>query len=143
MKKKEIIELHNVLKEAKLGGMKLESKMIVLNNLRQTTPIFNTYNEVLKEASERLKPEGFDDLIKKVQADNGKPQSECLSTPDEIRKANRMVSTYNNEMETYLREMNDEEVDFTPGRLPADDFGKFMETNDMEASKLILVPVEG
>lgn len=143
MKKKETIELHNVLKEAKLGGMKLESKMIVLNNLRQTTPVFNAYNEVLKEASERLKPEGFDRLITKVQADNGKPQGECLATPDEIREANQMVHTYNNEMETYLHSLNDEEAGFTPGKLSAEDFGKFMEANDLEASKLLTIPVEG
>ena len=70
MKKKEAIELYKVLNGCKLTGMVSSSKMTVLNNLRKLRPISETYEADIKEAIEKFKPEGFDDLMKKVRGHN-------------------------------------------------------------------------
>ena len=62
MKKKEAIELYKVLNGCKLTGMVSSSKMTVLNNLRKLRPISETYEADIKDAIEKFKPEGFDDL---------------------------------------------------------------------------------
>lgn len=141
MKKKDVIELHNVLKDAKLKGMKTESKMLVLQNLRKTTPVANEYQEALKSAQEKFKPEGFDDLMQLVRENEGKTEQERTITRDEINSLNRMSVDFNKEMSSFLDQLDNEDVDFVPEKLPKDEFGKFMDANDFEASKLMLIPV--
>lgn len=142
MNKKNVLELHHVLKDAKLKGMKTESKMIVLTTLRKTTPIAQQYEEALKTAQEKFKPEGFDDLMQKARENEGKPEAERTISRDEIDELNRMSTAFNQEMSAFINELNNEEEDIVPAKLPKDEFGKFMEANDFEASKLMLIPVE-
>ena len=68
MKKKEAIELYKVLNGCKLTGMSSSSKMTVLNNLRNLRPVSETYESDIKEAIEKLKPEGFDELMKRLES---------------------------------------------------------------------------
>ena len=70
MKKKELIYLFSCPIGCKLTGMVSSSKMTVLNNLRKLRPISETYEADIKEAIEKFKPEGFDELIKKTREHN-------------------------------------------------------------------------
>ena len=85
MKKKEAIELYKVLNGCKLTGMVSSSKMTVLSNLRKLRPISETYEADIKDAIEKFKPEGFDELMKKVRGHNdsvntgGKPVMSGMS----------------------------------------------------------------
>lgn len=142
MNKKNVLELHHVLKDAKLKGMKTESKMIALMNLRKTTPVAQEYEEAIKAAQEKFKPEGFDDLMQKARENEGKSEDERTISREEISELNKMSVIYNKEISDFLDQINKEEVEFTPEKLSKEEFGKFMEANDFEASKLMLIPVE-
>lgn len=138
MKKKEAIELYKVLNGCKLTGMVSSSKMTVLNNLRKLRPVSETYETDVKDAIEKMKPEGFDDLMKKAREHNdavnagGKP----VMTGAELRDASTVIDGYNKDVNDFVEKMLDEEVDINLERLDDPDLEKLLDANDIEASRL-------
>lgn len=138
MKKKEAIELYKVLNGCKLTGMVSSSKMTVLNNLRKLRPVSETYETDVKDAIEKMKPEGFDDLMKKAREHNdavkagGKP----VMTGAELRDASTVIDGYNKDVNDFVEKMLEEEVDINLERLDDPDLEKLLDANDIEASQL-------
>lgn len=143
MKKKDLLQIHMALKDAKLKGLKTEFKMMVLQNIRKTTPIAIEYEESLKSAQEKCKPEGFDDLLKKARDNEGKPDDERTITRDEINSLNQMSAEFNKEISLFQNKIENEIIDVTIEKLPQDEFGKFMDANpEFTALQFYFVPVE-
>lgn len=141
MKKKEAIELYKVLNGCKLTGMASSSKMTVLNNLRKLRPISETYEADIKEAIEKFKPEGFDDLMKKVRGHNdsvntgGKP----VMSGDELRDASSIIEEYNKEVNDFVEKILDEDAGIELNKLDNPDLEKLLDANDIEASQLEII----
>ncbi len=141
MKKKEAIELYKVLNGCKLTGMVSSSKMTVLNNLRKLRPISETYEADIKEAIEKFKPEGFDDLMKKVRGHNdsvntgGKP----VMSGDELRDASSIIEEYNKEVSDFVEKILDEDAGIELNKLDNPDLEKLLDANDIEASQLEII----
>lgn len=141
MKKKEAIELYKVLNGCKLTGMVSSSKMTVLNNLRSLRPISETYEADIKEAIEKFKPEGFDDLMKKVRGHNdsvntgGKP----VMSGDELRDASSIIEEYNKEVNDFVEKILDEDAGIELNKLDNPDLEKLLDANDIEASQLEII----
>jgi hypothetical protein len=141
MKKKEAIELYKVLNGCKLTGMASSSKMIVLNNLRSLRPVSEAYESDVKEAIEKLKPEGFDDLMKKVRGHNdsvntgGKP----VMSGDELRDASSIIEKYNKEVNDFVENILDEDAGIELNKLDNPDLEKLLDANDIEASQLEII----
>lgn len=141
MKKKEAIELYKVLNGCKLTGMASSSKMIVLNNLRSLRPVSEAYESDVKEAIEKLKPEGFDDLMKKVRGHNdsvntgGKP----VMSGDELRDASSIIEKYNKEVNDFVEKILEESEDVEMEKLDNPDLEKLLDANDIEASQLEII----
>ncbi|UYI97132.1 MAG: hypothetical protein OGM12_04400 [Parabacteroides distasonis] len=141
MKKKEAIELYKVLNGCKLTGMASSSKMIVLNNLRSLRPVSEAYESDVKEAIEKLKPEGFDDLMKKVRGHNdsvntgGKP----VMSGDELRDASSIIEKYNKEVNDFVEKILDEDAGIELNKLDNPDLEKLLDANDIEASQLEII----
>nr|UVY68007.1 MAG: hypothetical protein [Bacteriophage sp.] len=141
MKKKEAIELYKVLNGCKLTGMVSSSKMTVLNNLRKLRPISETYEADIKEAIEKFKPEGFDDLMKKVRGHNdsvntgGKP----VMSGDELRDASSIIEKYNKEVNDFVEKILDEDAGIELNKLDNPDLEKLLDANDIEASQLEII----
>ena len=141
MKKKEAIELYKVLNGCKLTGMVSSSKMTVLNNLRKLRPISETYEADIKEAIEKFKPEGFDDLMKKVRDHNdsvntgGKP----VMSGDELRDASSIIEEYNKEVNDFVEKILDEDAGIELNKLDNPDLEKLLDANDIEASQLEII----
>ena len=141
MKKKEAIELYKVLNGCKLTGMVSSSKMTVLNNLRKLRPISETYEADIKEAIEKFKPEGFDDLMKKGRGHNdsvntgGKP----VMSGDELRDASSIIEEYNKEVNDFVEKILDEDAGIELNKLDNPDLEKLLDANDIEASQLEII----
>lgn len=138
MKKKEAIELYKVLNGCKLTGMASSSKMIVLNNLRSLRPVSEAYESDVKEAIEKLKPEGFDDLMKKVRGHNdsvntgGKP----VMSGDELRDSSSIIEGYNKDVNDFVDKILDEDADIELEKLDTPNLEKLLDANDIEAYQL-------
>lgn len=141
MKKKEAIELYKALNTCKLTGMVSFSKMMVLNNLRKLRPISETYEADIKEAIEKFKPEGFDDLMKKVRGHNdsvntgGKP----VMSGDELRDASQIIDEYNKEVNDFVEKILEEDTGIELEKLDNPNLEKLLDANDIEASQLEII----
>ena len=141
MKKKEAIELYKVLNTCKLTGMLSPSKMAVLNNLRKLRPISETYEADVKDAIERIKPEGFDDLMKKVREHNDAVNSGNKPTMsgEELKEASSVIEGYNKEVNDFVEKILDEDAGIVLEKLNGVNFEKFMDANDIEAGQLEII----
>lgn len=138
MKKRQAIELYNVLNNCKLTGMSSPAKMTVLNNLRKLRPVSDTYETDSKDAIDRCKPEGFDDLLKKAKEHNeainagGKP----VLTGDELKDTASVIEAYNKEVNEFIDKLLDEETGIEIEKIDPKEMEKLLDANDIEASKL-------
>lgn len=141
MKKKEAIELYKVLNGCKLTGMVSSSKMIVLNNLRSLRPVSETYESDVKEAIEKLKPEGFDELTKKVREHNdsvstgGKP----TMSAEELKEVSSAIESYNKEVNDFIEKILNEDSGVEMEKLDTSNLEKLLDANDIEASQLAII----
>ena len=141
MKKKEAIELYKVLNGCKLTGMVSSSKMTVLNNLRKLRPISETYEADIKDAIERIKPEGFDDLMKKVREHNDAVNSGNKPTMsgEELKEASSVIGEYNKEVNDFVEKILDEDTGIELDKLETPNLEKLLDANDIEASQLAII----
>ena len=141
MKKKEAIELYKVLNGCKLTGMVSSSKMTVLNNIIKNRHISETYEAHIKDAIEKFKPEGFDELMKKVRGHNdsvntgGKP----VMSGDELRDSSSIIDGYNKEVNDFVEKILDEDADIELEKLDTPNLEKLLDANDIEASQLAII----
>lgn len=141
MKKKEAIELYKVLNGCKLTGMVSSSKMTVLNNLRKLRPISETYEADIKDAIEKFKPEGFDELIKKTREHNesvntgGKP----IMSAEELKEASSIIEGYNKEVNDFVEKILEEDTGIELEKLDNPNLEKLLDANDIEASQLEII----
>lgn len=141
MKKKEAIELYKVLNGCKLTGMSSSSKMTVLNNLRNLRPVSETYESDIKEAIEKLKPEGFDDLMKKVRGHNDSVNTggKSIMSTEELNEASSTINSYNKEVNDFVEKILDEDADIELDKLDTPNLEKLLDANDIEASQLAII----
>lgn len=141
MKKKEAIELYKVLNGCKLTGMVSSSKMTVLNNLRKLRPISETYEADIKDAIEKFKPEGFDELMKKVREHNDAVNSGNKPTMsgEELKEASSIIEGYNKEVNDFVEKILDEDADIELEKLDTPNLEKLLDANDIEASQLAII----
>ena len=131
MKKKELFELYAVIKDAKISTLSDDGAMAVIKACRVIRPLVNEYQESDKDARERLKPEGLDDLIEKYN-------NKTLSREEEAELMKRNKH-YSDQMGEFTKGIMNEDAEIEMGKLGTDDFKAFRKANDIEADKLSVV----
>lgn len=141
MKKKEAIELHNILSTCKLTGMNSTSKVIILNAMRKLRPLAEAHEADVKNAVEKIKPEGFDELITKARQHNNAVNAGAkpLLSEKELEETSEIIDKYNKELGEYVNGLMEEEVDIELQKIDKDNMDKFLEANDMETSQLVVI----
>lgn len=141
MKKKGAIELYKALSQCKLTGMASSQKMVVLNNLRQLRPVSETYDADVREALEKIKPEGFDDIIKKVREHNDSINSGKGPTmpEDEANSAVETINAFNAEVNQFVEGLLNEESGVEIGKLDDANLEKLIDINDIPTDQLCVL----
>lgn len=141
MKKKEAIELYKVLSQCKLTGLASSQKMVVLNNLRQLRPVSETYDADIKDAMERMKPEGFDDIIKKarehnesINSNNGPTMSE-----EETKAVTEAINAFNAEVNQFINSLLAEDSGVEISKLDDVNLEKLIDVNDISTDQLCIL----
>lgn len=125
-KKEAIIIAYRLLNNSKLGKMQDEEKFLVIRAIKQLKPVATDYDDFIKDAAQRLRPEGYD----KIEAKQGKELSE-----DE----QKAVAKYNEDVTKCVREELDKEVELTFTPLSEEAFGRFIASNDLAVSEILAV----
>ena len=98
MKKRDVIDLYRAYTSVKFTGVPTADRLTMLRNMRLLRPISEEYDAMQMNASEKFKPEGYDELEQEVMSHAGD-----TVTPE----LNRKVGRYNIQKSEYMRSMND------------------------------------
>lgn len=134
MKTIDIVNAYNVLNAAKLSKLADADKFTVIRAMRALKPIYTGYEDAVKDAQERLKPEDFDALQKRAADWNATHKDKKLTdlTPEErttLDGINAAYRDYTSKVEECIRDLAETERELTHTRLTEDAFGKLLESN--------------
>lgn len=134
MKTIDIVNAYNVLNAAKLSKLADADKFTVIRAMRQLKPVYTGYEDAVKDAQERLKPEDFDALQKRAADWNATHKDKQLKdlTPEErttLDGINAAYRDYTSKVEECIRDIAETEKTLDYTRLSQDAFGKLMESN--------------
>lgn len=126
VKKEAVVVAYRILDNAKISKMNDEEKFLVIRAMRQLKPVAEDYDGFVKDAAQRLRPEGYDAIEAKQGMD---------LTPEE----EAVAAKYNDDITRCVREELDKEVELTFTPLPDEAMGRFISSNDLSVRELMLV----
>ena len=71
MKTREAIDLYKAYTSVKFTGVPTADRLVMLRNMRLLRPISDEYDAMQMNASEKFKPEGYDELEQEVMSHAG------------------------------------------------------------------------
>ena len=145
VKTEKVLGAFNVLNTAKYAKMDDADKIKVWKIARALKPVATKYDEDTKDAAEKLKPEGFDDDLRKAQeyervtkdknADASKLEMGAAEYGEFIKKLKEM----NKLVADALKEFADKEVDIDFEPISEDAFTKLMASNDWTMEQAVMI----
>lgn len=149
MKKKDVIDLYRAYTSVKFTGVPTVDRLAMLRNMRILKPISDEYDALQMDASERFKPDGYDELEQEVMSLAGE-----TATADVSKK----LAKYNIQKTEYMKAMNDyllgvydkqtgkrtgglldEEHDLKMEAISAEAFDKLVQANEQVDTKHLCV----
>lgn len=145
VKTEKVLGAFNVLNTAKYAKMDDADKIKVWKIARAMKPIATKFDEDSKDAAEKLKPEGFDDDLRKAQeyervtkdkdADASKLEMGAAEYGEFIQKLKEM----NKLVADALKEFANKEVDIDFEPISEDAFTKLMASNDWTMEQAVMI----
>ena len=145
VKTEQVLGAFNVLNTAKYAKMDDADKIKVWKIARALKPIATKFDEDSKDAAEKLKPEGFDDDLRKAQeyervtkdkeADASKLEMGAAEYGEFIKKLKEM----NKLVADALKEFANKEVDIDFEPISEDAFTKLMASNDWTMEQAVMI----
>lgn len=149
MKTREAIDLYRAYTSVKFTGVPTVDRLAMLRNMRILKPISDEYDALQMDASERFKPDGYDELEQEVMSLAGE-----TATADVSKK----LAKYNIQKTEYMKAMNDyllgvydkqtgkrtgglldEEHDLKMEAISAEAFDKLVQANEQVDTKHLCV----
>ena len=145
VKTEKVLGAFNVLNTAKYAKMDDADKIKVWKIARALKPIATKFDDDSKDAAEKLKPEGFDDDLRKAQeyervtkdkeADASKLEMGVAEYGEFIKK----LKEINKLVADALKEFANKEVDIDFEPISEDAFTKLMASNDWTMEQAVMI----
>lgn len=123
-----VISAYRILNNAKLGKMEDAEKFALIKAVRQLKKVGTDFDDFLKDAQEKLKPENFEAIA-------GKVQNKEELTPEEAAKLNK----YNADVTTCVKDELDKDVELTFAPLSEEAIGRLIASNDFAVAEILTV----
>lgn len=138
-----VLTAFNVLKGASYQKMTDDDKIKLWKIARAMKPIATKFEDDSKDAAEKLKPEGLDELLekakeyeqKKAKGDTDLPMSEA----EYLAFINGDWAKFNKLLAKAVKEFADAEVGLEFDALSEDAFAKLMASNDWKVDQVMTV----
>ena len=149
MKKKDVIDLYRAYTSVKFTGAPTADRLAMLRNMRILKPISDEYDALQMDASERFKPDGYDELEQEVMS---------LAGETATAEVSKKLAKYNIQKTEYMKAMNDyllgvydkqtgkrtgglldEEHDLKMEAISAEAFDKLVQANEQVDTKHLCV----
>lgn len=135
MKKQNIVELYRILEKINIAGLDIIAQKNILNLIRLFKPVVKDMESAVETAKELQKPEGFEEAQKAIETHNNAinlKSEEGRLSPDEARKYTDIYQQYQNNLTSYVKDLENEEFDATVEKINEADFDKLLENNSKE-----------
>lgn len=131
MKTREIVDLYRAYTSVKFTGVPTVDRLAMLRNMRILKPISDEYDALQMDASERFKPDGYDELEQEVMSLAGETATADVSK--KLAKYNIQKTEYMKAMNDYLLGVYDKQTGKRTGGLLDEEHDLKMETINSEA----------
>lgn len=111
---------------ARISKMKDGDKFNIVRIMKELKPVAADYDDYIKDAAERLKPEG-------VEAVQAKIQQKAPLSPDE----QTVWAKYNSDVEKCLQEELAKEIEFSFAPLSEEGFKGLLDSNDFTMAEIM------
>lgn len=123
-----IVAAFRIINTAKISKMEDAEKFSFIKAVRQLKKVSTEFDEFLKDAQERLKPDGFDAIAAKYQ------NKEELTAEE-----NAVLGKYNADVSECVKEELEKEVELTFAPFSEDVIGRFVASNDFSVNEVLTV----
>lgn len=138
MKTIEAIKAYAAINESKLTKLSGADKITVVRIAKVLKPIVKEYEEFVVDAQERLKSEGFDEMVRKAQQWRKEGESTSLSV-EERGEINAFFNNYNMLVAKCLTEEENKDVVVDCPKLSEEGFVAFVGDNDFSVETIALI----
>jgi hypothetical protein len=140
-----VLAAYNVLSTAKYNKLEDADKIKVWKIARALKPIATKFDDDSKDAAEKMKFDGFDELLPKAQEyeriikQDGFDASELPISPTEYSDFVNKFKAYQKLITDTVGEYAQKEVEFEIDTLSDDAFGKLMASNEWNMSQVVML----
>lgn len=124
----DIVTAHRLINTAKLGKMEDAEKYAIIKVARHIKKVGTDFDDFLKDAQEKLKPEGFDRIVGKLQG------KEKLTDAEQ-----EAFNKYNKDVSECLRDELEKEVELDFEPLSEETVGRFIASNDFSMGEIFAI----
>lgn len=145
LKTDKVLKAYNIISQAKYTKLDDVDKIKVWKIARALKPVATKYDEDTKDAAEKLKPEGFDDDLRKAQEyervtkDKEADASKLEMGAAEYGKFIKKLKEMNKLVADALKEFANKEVDIDFEPISEDAFTKLMASNDWTMDQAVII----
>lgn len=137
---KQVVDCYNAFEKAKVNKLDESEKIKILKARKVMRPIHDDYEAFLKDVQEMMKPEGWDELQKKVQQWQQEGEKTTLTEEERI-EINKTLVEYSNKVDNAIKDELAKEVEISIDKLKENSDIKLLEENDWEIGKLDLIEI--
>lgn len=142
MKAIDALNLHKVLGDLKdLSNIDSASRIGIVKNILILKKVSEELSEILQDARERVKPEGYDELVQKAEKHNesiAKGEGKVM-TDEEVSLLNIKTNKYNSELEKVIQDFQNKEYELELNTISEDTFDKLSVDNKLSSSQCIVL----
>lgn len=124
----QIVSAFRVINKAKLSRMEDAEKFATIKIVRQLKKVDADFQDLLKEAQEKLKPDGFDAIASKIQSETKLSFEESAT-----------VEKYDKDVTACVNDELAKEVELSFEPISDDALGRFFSSNDFSVSEMLTV----
>lgn len=154
MKTIEAVNVYNLLKIGKFSSMDGRSQISFLRVMKTLRPVAESYAKDIEEAREKMKGDDFEVFQERMEKwlqrekflmDKAKKENveyDSLLTEEEVKEVkelNDIDRLYTKKFMDYKKELDESEVGMELQKVEETAFEKFIEANDFEAEKKLLL----
>lgn len=118
----ETVNAYRLLLNAKLTNMTDDEKFVVIRLMMAIKPAFTAYEELIKDASQKLRPEGFGEISIKLQSGQGITNEE-----------KKVLDKFNSDIANFMQSEIKKEYEFDAELLEQEAMKRFISSNDFSA----------
>lgn len=136
MKTKQIVAAYGILSGSKLTKMSGDGKIKVVKIIKAMKPVTSEFEDFRKDAIDRLKPEGYEDMAKKAEQWQKEGDSTTL-TATEKAELNQFFGDFQRDVEKCLADEAEKEHETAFSKLTDAEFSSLCEGNDWTAGQML------